>query len=101
MTSLIFEAICERATQHTEAGRWGEARSAWHEALALSPGSAELMLELSYVASFAGHYREGREWTLRAAQAGPQSVDGVLSLVHRLRTFNEVPRLRRLVIFLL
>lgn len=101
MASPTFEQICERATRQVEAGNWDAARIDWQQALALVPGSAEVMLELSYVASFAGHYREAREWALRAVQAGPRSIDAMLSLVHRLRTFNEVPILRRLIAFLL
>lgn len=101
MASPTLEQISERATRQVDAGNWEAARAEWLQALALAPGSAEVMLELSYVASFAGHYRDAREWALRAVRAGPRSIDAVLSVVHRLRTFNEVPILRGLIAFLL
>ena len=101
MASPTFQQASERAALQTEAGNWDAARTHWLEALALAPDSAEVMLELSYVESFAGHYRTAREWTLRAVQAGPRSIDAVLSLVQRLRTFNEIPILRGVVAALL
>ena len=52
------------------------------------------MLEISYVESLAGNYRQARDWALRAADPGPRSVEGAVSLVRRLRTFNELRRLR-------
>ncbi|MBI2397851.1 MAG: sulfotransferase [Xanthomonadales bacterium] len=55
------------------------------------------MLELSYVESLAGNYRIARDWALRAAALESHSIDGRVSLVQRLRTFNEVPVLRGLV----
>lgn len=101
MAPPTFEQISERAAHQMRAGNWDVARTHWLEALALVPDSAEVMLELSYVESLAGHFRSAREWTLRAVQSGPRSIDAVLSLVHRLRTFNEVPILRGLVAALL
>jgi tetratricopeptide (TPR) repeat protein len=82
---------------HAEAGRWGEARLGWLEALDFDPDSIAVMLEISYVESFAGHYRQAREWALRAAQAKSRSTDDLVPLIHRLRTFNEVPALRSIV----
>lgn len=101
MAPLTFQQVSERATRHTRARNWDAARVDWLQALAFDPGSADVMLELSYVASFAGDYRGAREWTLRAAKASPRSIDAVVSLVHRLRTFNEVPILRGLAAYLL
>lgn len=96
-----FRQISERAVLQMEAGNWDAARAQWLDALAVAPDSAEVMLELSYVESLAGHYRIAREWTLRAVQAGSRSPDAALSLVQRLRTFNEVPLLRGIVATLL
>ena len=101
MTSPTFEQASERAMRHAESGNWDAARADWLQALAHVPDSADVMLELSCVASFAGDYRDARQWALRAAKARPRSIDAVLSLVHRLRTFNEVPILRGLVKYLL
>lgn len=97
MAVPTLEQIRTRAGRQLEAGNWSAARAEWLGALHLDPASAEVMLELSYVESLAGHYRLARDWTLRAAQSGPHAADTVLSLVNRLRTFNEVPVLRGLI----
>lgn len=89
-----FRQLAERAELQLAAGNWDAARALWLEALALVPDSAEAMLELSYVESLAGRYRIARDWTLRAVQARPRSVEGLAMLVQRLRTFNDVPVLR-------
>lgn len=101
MVSSTYKQISERAALQMEVGNWDAARAHWMDALALAPDPAEVMLELSYVESLAGHFRIAREWTLRAVQTGPRSIDAVLSLVHRLRTFNEIPMLRGIVAALL
>lgn len=94
MQSPTLQHLSERAERHVEAGNWDAARKDWQDALAIVPGSAEVMLELSYVESLSGHYRLARDWALRAANAGPSSNDALVSVVHRLRTFNEIPVLR-------
>src|SRR4249919_2499713 len=96
MKALTFAQLCARAQGHMDAGDWEQARTAWLGALALAPGSGEAMLELSYVESLAGHHRAGRDWAVRAAKAEPRSAEELLSLIRRLRTFNEVPLLRDL-----
>ena len=101
MAPPTYKQSSELATLQMEAGNWEAARSHWMDALALAADPAEVMLELSYVESLAGHFRVAREWTLRAVQAGPGSIDAVFSLVQRLRTFNEVPILRGVVAALL
>lgn len=101
MVSATFRQLSERAVRQTDEGNWDAARTDWLSALAIAPDPTAVMLELSYLESFAGHYRIARDWTLRAVQAGPRSVDAVLSIVHRLRTFNEVPILRGIVAGLL
>jgi tetratricopeptide (TPR) repeat protein len=101
MVSPKFEQISQRAQQQAEARNWDAARKDWLVALALAPDSAEVMLELSYVESLSGHYRVARDWTLRAAKAGPSSLDAVVPLVQRLRTFNAIPQMRALVAQLL
>ena len=97
MAPPTLQQLSQRAHQQAQAGNWNAARKAWLDALALAPGSAEVMLELSYVESLSGHYRVARDWALRAAGAGPVATDAVVSLVNRLRTFNELAELRALV----
>jgi len=97
MARPTLKQLNDRAERHVHASNWVAARQDWLQALAKAPASAEIMLELSYVESHAGRHRGGHEWTLRAAAALPRTSDGMRSLVHRLRTFNEVPLLRQLV----
>lgn len=101
MTLATFRQLSERAARQTEAGNWDAARADWLSALAIAPDPAGVMLELSYLESFADRFRTARDWALRAVRAGPRSVDAALSIVHRLRTFNEVPTLRGIVAGLL
>lgn len=57
--------------------------------LKIAPATAELLLELSYLESRVDDYRAARGWALRAARIGPASLDDAITLVRRLRTFNE------------
>lgn len=82
-------AAAARAARHADAGEFDLARHAWLDALALAPGSAQLMLELSYLESLVDDYRAARGWALRAARTGPASLEDAIALVRRLRTFNE------------
>ena len=77
-----------------ENGNLVAARAGFLQALSLEPGSAQAMLQLSYVESFEDDYRSAREWTLRTAAARPQQPHVLLELARRLRTFNEIPILR-------
>ncbi len=99
--NATIDAITRQAVRSMDAGNWDAARTHWLRALDLDMNSPEIMLELSYLESLAGCYLAARDWALRAARAGTPSMDGVVSLVRRLRTFNEVPPLRQLVIGLL
>ena len=101
MASPTFRQISENAVLEMEAGNWAAARAHWLSALALVPDSVEVMLELSYAESSADHYRAARDWVLRAAKTPPRSIDDVLTLMQRLRTFNEVPILRGIATALL
>lgn len=93
----MFEQISQRAQDNAEAGNWEAARKDWLDALAIAPGAVDVMLELSYVESLSGHYRVARDWALRAAKIGPSTSEAVVSLLHRLRTFNETLVIRAIV----
>lgn len=89
-----YRRISERAEHYSAVGNWAAAKSEWLLALPISPDGSEVMLEISYVESLAGNYRQARDWALRAADPGPRSREGAISLVRRLRTFNELRCLR-------
>ena len=97
MLDSILHKLSQRATRRTEAGDLDAARTVWQEALALAPESSEVMLELSYVESLADHLGLAHTWCLRAAQRPPAAPQDQISLIRRLRTFNEVPVLRAFV----
>ena len=101
MTSTTLESISARAVGHVEGGDWAAARADWLAALAIVPESAEVMLELSYVESFADNYQSAHDWAIRASRAVDHSVDSTLTLLRRLRTFGEDVRFRELVLRLL
>jgi len=101
MESRTFVQVSQHAEQLMQAGDWSLARDAWLGALEIAPDQAQVMLELSYLESLAGNYRLARDWALRAARSRPRCVEGMVSLVHRLRTFNEVAVLRGIALGLL
>lgn len=80
----------QRAEQHALRGEWPEATACFEALLALQPGDADVLLQLSYMASLSGHYRQARHHALAAAAAQPVDPAQVQELIARLRTFNEV-----------
>ena len=93
--SSTIKASLERADRFLAQGDWESARASCMDVLAVDAMHGEAMLQLSYVESLAGHYRAAREWTLRAVEA-VDTEGGVLSLLRRLRTFNQASEIRRI-----
>jgi tetratricopeptide (TPR) repeat protein len=83
----------QRAEQHALRGEWSQATACFEALLALRPGDADVLLQLSYMASLAGNYRRARQRALAAAAAEPVDPAQVQELIARLRTFNEVAAL--------
>lgn len=69
-------------------GAWAEARALWLRELAGALGSGDVMVELSYVESHAGRYRQALEWAQRASKHLPVTGEGRLGLIRRLHTFG-------------
>lgn len=101
MPESNLHQLSQRAAHCTEAGDLDAARVAWQAALTLAPDSSEIMLELSYVESLAGKHHLARTWCLRAAERPPRGAQDQISLVRRLRTFNEISTLHAFVAQLL
>lgn len=78
-------------------GRWHEARLICREVLRLQPDNSVALVQLSYVESMAGSARLSREYALTACDSGSKSPAVLADILSRLRTFNEVRRIRRLV----
>jgi tetratricopeptide (TPR) repeat protein len=81
------------AEKHAGAGEFAQAIACYESALALAPGDANLLLQLSYMHSLSGHYVAARGHAMRAHAIGSGSEPVLKELVARLRTFNEIPAL--------
>lgn len=90
---LSPQALRQQAERQASARDWPNAIASFESLLALKPDDADVLLQLSYVSSLAGHYRRARDYTLRANAAMPRDLAQVRELVARLRTFNAVPEL--------
>jgi len=91
---LTDDALREQAELHATQGEWPQAIAGFEALLARHPGDADTLLQLSYVSSLAGHYRQAHAHAMAAAEAAPTDADLVQQLIARLRTFNEVPALQ-------
>lgn len=79
----------QQAELHASRQEWDPAIECFAAILSQRPGDADVLLQLSYVESLAGHYRRAREYALQAQQARPRDPNVVRELIARLRTFNE------------
>src|SRR5690606_2104516 len=69
---------------------WDAAIAAYERILAQAPQDAYTLVQLSYVHSLAGHYRQAQHRALQAAASGVSDPALLLELLPRLRTFNQV-----------
>jgi tetratricopeptide (TPR) repeat protein len=90
-TSERVAVLMARAQAHAVAKDFGQATECYLQALELSPGDPDILLQLSYMASLAGHYRSAHGYALQASKGETQRADVLKELLSRLRTFNEVP----------
>lgn len=89
-----IEALVALAQKHAVARDFEQAANCYEQALELSPEDPDLLLQLSYMQSLGGHYRQAREYALRASVGGNQPPEVVKELLARLRTFNEIPAMQ-------
>ena len=83
--------LSSAAQDHAVARRFDQATACFEQALALLPGDPDLLLQLSYMQSLAGHYRLAHRYALEASGKQEQRPEVVKELLARLRTFNEMP----------
>ena len=76
---------------------WSAAKNGLRLLLDKAPDNAELWVQLSYVESFLGSYRDARMTTIHAANARPTSAEAVKDVLARLRTFNLIPEMREYI----
>lgn len=84
-----LRTLLKQSELHASRREWSSARTSLLAALAIEPGHAGVLLQLSYIESFAGHYRKARQYAAASATALPRDPEVLLELLPRLRTFNE------------
>ena len=84
-------ALKTRAQARAVAKDFAGATACYLEALGLSPGDPDILLQLSYMASLAGRYRSARDYALQASTIETAHGEVLKELLARLRTFNEIP----------
>lgn len=91
------ETLWRQALAHAESKDWEQAKASFNALLAQLPNDPRVLIQLSYIDSLAGHYRDAREYALAASSANPREPSVVMEVLARLRTFNEVESLHRLI----
>lgn len=86
-------ALRQRAERHAAQREWEQAEACFEALRSLAPGDVDVLLQLSYIASLSGRYRDARAYALDAEKADPRKPELVQELLARLRTFNEIPAL--------
>jgi tetratricopeptide (TPR) repeat protein len=89
--------LWQQAEYHASRREWAQAADSFKAILFMMPEDPKVLVQLSYVESLAGHYRDAREYLLRACRAKPRDMETAIELVARLRTFNEAEALHRYV----
>ncbi|MCC8537224.1 sulfotransferase [Xanthomonas axonopodis pv. poinsettiicola] len=89
-TFATLSALAERCAA---TGALEEAIATYVQALALRPGDPGTLIQLSYLHSMRGRYRQARDYTLQALGSGTSLPAVLAELLPRLRTFNEGPAL--------
>ena len=88
-----IEAVRKRVDDSIDRKDWPSAADGLRELLARTPGHPGLLVQLSYIESFLGHYRAAHQYALAAASAPPTGEVVATDVIARLRTFNEMAAL--------
>ena len=83
------EFLRQQAELHASRKEWSLAVACFQSLLETRPGDPDVLLQLSYMESLAGHYRSAREYALQAHRTRPRDPNVIRELIARLRTFNE------------
>jgi tetratricopeptide (TPR) repeat protein len=82
------------AEQQAGQREFARALTTYQSILDQYPEHAGTLVQMSYVASLAGHYRAAHDYAMRAYKAHPRDLEMVAELAKRLRTFNEAEALQ-------
>ncbi|MET1160976.1 MAG: sulfotransferase [Pseudoxanthomonas sp.] len=93
----LSQSLWQRAELHASRKEWPDAAACFRSLLAMHPGDAKVLVQLSYIESLAGHYRMARDYALRAHASRPRDADTIKELIARLRTFNETAALNECI----
>lgn len=88
-----FAALLKHAEICATRGDIEQAVQLYGQALDAKPEDPYVLLQLSYMHSLAGRYRQAQDFALRAHATGTRIPKVLHELIARLRTFNAVPAL--------
>lgn len=97
MTDSSLASLRHHAEARAAQRDWPGAISSFEAILARRPDDADVLVQLSYMESLSGHYRRARGYALRASLQTPGDARVVTELVARLRTFNEIAAVNRVL----
>ncbi|WDS37345.1 sulfotransferase [Pseudoxanthomonas sp.] len=89
----VFSVLLERAEDSATRGDIAHATQLYSQALDARPEDPYTLVQLSYMHSLSGHYRQAQDFALRAHATATCAPKVLLELIARLRTFNAVPEL--------
>jgi tetratricopeptide (TPR) repeat protein len=92
-----LQALWQQAELHASRKEWAQAVAGFEAILGRIPEDPNVLVQLSYVESLAGHYRAARGYALRAHRARPRDPAVIRELVARLRTFNAADALHECI----
>lgn len=93
LTAGGFAALLERAEACATRDDTEQATLLYAQALDAKPEDAYVLVQLSYMHSLKGRYRQAQNFALRAHATGTRAPKVLQELIPRLRTFNAVPAL--------
>ncbi|EHK53100.1 tetratricopeptide repeat protein [Allomesorhizobium alhagi] len=77
----VLATTLERAQKLRDEGRFAEAEASYREALALSPGNADVLVALGLVAGYQQNFNEAEGFFRAALERAPDYLDARLGLV--------------------
>jgi tetratricopeptide (TPR) repeat protein len=89
VSAVEGDPLWRQGEWHASRREFPQAIASFEALLARRTDEARVLVQLSYVASLAGRYRDAHGYALRANATGTREPTVVRELVARLRTFNE------------
>jgi YaiO family outer membrane protein len=93
----LLETTLERARKLRDEGRFAEAEAVYREALALSPGNADVLVALGLVSGFQQNFSEAEGFFRAALERAPDYLDARLGLARLAMWRGDLAEARTLV----